>query len=148
MKRIVVAAALVFMVFLGYEVAESVDDQITLLSGGTSAVGKLTGKTVKNIQGEDLGPISDLVKGPEGRIAFAIISFRAGNNARKKIAVPIGALSCGEQTCVLNASRETVGTTPPFVSMDDLAKTRTAGNIYIYFGLQPYWTDEATQGKK
>ncbi len=147
MKKIMVAMALVFIFALGYETAKSMEDHMTRLSGGTD-VSNLKGKTVKNFQGDDLGMISEFVKGPEGRIAFAILSYRVTDNTRKLIAVPIGALSCGEQNCVLNASRETVGTTPPFVSMDDLAKTRTAVNIYLYFGVQPYWTEEVTQGKK
>jgi PRC-barrel domain protein len=148
MKKIMVTIVLVFMFAFGYEAAKSMADHMTPLSGGTSDVSNLTGKTVKNFQGDDLGTISEFVKGPEGRIAFAILSYRVTDNTRKMIAVPIGALSCGEQYCVLNASRETVGTTPPFVSMDDLAKTRTAVNIYLYFGVQPYWTEELTQGKK
>ncbi len=149
MKKIVAAIALVFMFAFGYEVANSMADHLTPLSGRTTSdVSNLTGKTVRNFQGDDLGTISEFVKGPEGRIAFAILSYRVTDNTRKMIAVPIGALSCGEQYCVVNASRETVGTTPPFVSMVDLAKTRTAVNIYLYFGVQPYWNEEATQGKK
>ena len=142
------AVVLVFMFTFGYEAAKSMEDHMTPLSGGTSDVSNLIGKTVKNFQGDDLGIISEFVKGPQGRIAFAILNFRVTDNTRKIIAVPIGALSCGKQNCVLNASRETVGTTPPFVSMDDLAKTRTAVNIYLYFGVQPYWTEEAIQGNK
>jgi len=148
MKKIMVALVSVFMFTFGYEAAKSMEDHMMLLSGGTSDVSNLIGKTVTNFQGDDLGTISEFVKGPEGCIAFAILSYRVTDNTRKKIAVPIGALSCGEQNCVLNASRETVGTTPPFVSMDDLAKTRTAVNIYLYFGVQPYWTEEVIQGKK
>jgi len=148
MQRLAVAMALVFMFTFGHEAAKSAEDHMIPLSGGVSEVGILTGKMVKNYQGDDLGTISEFVKGPEGRIAFAILNCRVADNTRKMIAVPIGALSCGKENCVLNASRETVGTTPPFVSRDDLAKTRTAVNIYSYFGVEPYWTEEATQGKK
>jgi hypothetical protein len=138
-----VAMALIFIFTFAYEAAESMEEYMPpTLSGGTSDVGNLTGKTVKNYQGDDLGTISEFVKGPEGRIAFAILNYRVTDNAQKKIAIPIGALSCGKQTCVLNASRETVGTTPPFFSMDELAETRTAVNIYLYFGVQPYWTEK------
>ena len=141
MKKIMAVMVLVFMFTFGYEAAQSMEDHMTPL-GGTSDVSNLTGKTVKNFQGDDLGRISEFVKGPEGRIAFAILNYRVTDNIRKIIAVPIGSLSCGKQHCVLNASRETVGTTPSFVSMDDLAKTRTAVNIYLYFGVQPYWTEK------
>jgi len=148
MKKMTAGMTLVLTIIFVYSVAKSMEDHLTPVSEGTSNVSTLVGKTVKNFQGDDLGTISEFVKGPEGRIAFAMLSYRATDNARKIIAVPIGALSCGEQNCVLNASRETVGTTPPFVSMDDLAKTRTAVNIYLYFGIQPYWTEEVIQGKK
>jgi len=142
MKKIMAAMALIFMVSFVYEAGWSLEDHMMPLSGGTTDISNLTGKTVKNFQGDDLGTIREFVKGPEGRIAFAILSYRVTENTRKIIAVPIGALSCGQQYCVLNASRETVGTTPPFVSMDDLAATRTAVNIYLYFGVQPYWAEK------
>ncbi|HVP77756.1 MAG TPA: hypothetical protein VMV04_07650 [Thermodesulfobacteriota bacterium] len=142
MKKIMAAMALIFMVSFVYEAGWSLEDHMIPLSGRTTDISNLTGKTVKNFQGDDLGTIRELVKGPEGRTAFAILSYRVTENTRKIIAVPIGALSCGQQYCVLNASRETVGTTPPFVSTDDLAATRTAVNIYLYFGVQPYWTEK------
>jgi len=148
MRTIMAAMVLVFMFTLGYAADRSVEDHTMLLMGGTSDVSNLTGKTVKNFQGDDLGTISEFVKGPEGHIAFAMLNYRATDNTRKIIALPIGALSCGKQSCVLNASRETVTTTPPFVSMDDLAKMRTAANIYFYFGVHPYWTEEGIQGKE
>ena len=142
MKKIMAALALIFMLSFVYEAGWSLENHMMPLSGGTTDITKLTGKTVKNFQGDDLGTIREFVKGPEGRIAFAILSYRVTENTRKIIALPISALSCGQQYCVLNASRETVDTTPPFVSMDDLAATRTAGNIYLYFGVQPYWTEK------
>ena len=148
MKKIMAAMVLILMFTFGYGTAKSMQDHMTPRSGGTSDVSKLIGKTVKNFQGDDLGTISEFLKGPEGHIAFAMLNYRVTDNTRKIIAVPIGALSCGKQNCVLNASRETVGTTPPFVSKGDLAKTRTAANIYFYFGVQPYWTEEGIQGKE
>ena len=148
MEKIMAAIMLVLMFASGYAADKSVDDHLTLLMGGTSGVSNLVGKTVRNFQGDDLGTISEFVKGPEGHTAFAMLNYGVTDNTRKIIAVPIGALSCGKQSCVLNASRETVGTTPPFVSMDDLAKTRTAANIYFYFGVQPYWTEQGIQGKE
>jgi hypothetical protein len=148
MKKIMVAVALVFVFVFGYAVAKSMANDMTSGSSGASDVSKLIGKTVQNFQGDDLGTISEFVKGPEGRIAFAMLSYWVSDNTRKMIAVPIGALSCGEQNCVLNACRETVRTTPTFASMDDLGKRRTAVDIYLYFGVQPYWTEEGTTGRK
>jgi len=142
------AIMLVLMSASGYAADKSVVDHLTPLMGGTSDVSNLVGKTVKNFQGDNLGTIGDFVRGPEGHIAFAMLNYGVTDSTRKIIAVPVGALSCGKQSCVLNASRETVGTTPPFVSMDDLAKARTAANIYFYFGVQPYWTEKGTPGEK
>jgi hypothetical protein len=34
---------------------------------------------------------------------------------------------------------------PAFVSEDDLAEPKLAGEIYRYFGVQPYWTEEGTE---
>ena len=148
MKKITAGAILVFIVILVYEAAKSMEDHLTPVSEGTFNVSTLVGKTVKNFQGDDLGTISEFVEGPEGRIAFAMLNYRATDNARKIIAVPIGALFCSEQNCVINASRETVRATPTFVSKDDLARTRMAVDIYLNFGVQPYWGEEATRGKK
>ena len=147
MKKIMAATALVFLFTFGYAAAKSTEDHMMPVSG-TSDVSKLMGKMVKNFQGDDLGTISEFVKGPKGHIAFAMLNYRVTGNTRKIIAVPIGALSCGNESCVLNASRETVGTTPPFVSKDSLVQTRTAANIYFYFGVQPYWTEERTPAEK
>jgi hypothetical protein len=148
MEKIIAAAVLVFMFTFGYTAVKSMEDYLTPVSEGISDVSTLIGKTVKNFQGDDLGTISEFVKGPEGRIAFAMLNYRATDNGRKIIAVPISALSCSEQNCVLNASRETVRTTPTFVSKDDLAQTRTAVDIYLNFGVQPYWSGGGTPGKK
>ena len=128
-----------FIIAFGYTAAKSMEDHLTPVSEGISDFNTLIGKTVKNFQGDDLGIISEFVKGPEGRLAFAMLNYRGTDNARKIIAVPISALFCSEQNCVLNASRETVRTTPTFVSKDDLAQTRTAVDIYLSFGVRPYW---------
>ncbi len=148
MKKITLAMVLILMFSFGYATARSMEHPVMPLNGGASDISKLIGKTVKNFQDDNLGTISEFVKGPEGQIAFAMLSYRATDSTRKMIAVPIGALSCGDEYCVLNASRETVGTTPPFVSKQGLAQTRTAANIYSYFGVAPYWTGEENPGGK
>ncbi len=145
MKKVM--AAMMLVLAFGYAAAASAVDHSMRASQGTSDVSKWIGKTVKNFQGDNLGTISEVVKGPEGHIAFAMLDYRVTDKIRKMIAIPIGALSCGSESCVLNASRETVGTTPPFISKQGLAQTRTAANIYFYFGVQPYWTAEETRGK-
>ncbi len=142
MIKIVAVMMLIFLFLFGYAVARSVADDIISGSGGRSDVSKLIGKTVRNFQGDVLGTIRKLVKGPEGRIAFAMLNYQESNTTQKTIAIPIGALSHSEQVCVLNASRETVRTTPIFFSEDDLTDTRTAADIYLYYGQHLYWTEE------
>jgi hypothetical protein len=111
-------------------------------SGETS---ELLGATVKNPQGEDLGTITQIVTGPEGRIAFAVLTFWISDDTQKRIAVPSRALSCEEQNCILNASKDTLDSAPTFVSEDDLVERKLAEDIYKYFGVPPYWTEEGMQ---
>lgn len=147
MKKIMAALVLVFMLVVGYAVASPMEDRTSPVNERTSDISKLIGKTVKNFQGDQLGTIVELGKGPEGRIAFAMLNCRTTDNVRKIVAIPVGALSCNKEECILNASRETVDTTPPFFSRGDLAQTRRAVNIYLYFGIQPYWSEEGTASK-
>ena len=142
MRRIMIATALVLVLVFGYAVAKSMAHEMMSKSGETS---ELLGTTVKNPQGKDLRIIADVVTGPEGRVAFAVINYWISDDTQKRIAVPFGALSCEGQNCVLNASRDTLDSAPAFVSEDDLAERKLAEDIYRYFGLQPYWTEEGTE---
>jgi sporulation protein YlmC with PRC-barrel domain len=109
-------------------------------NGETVEVSKLIGMSVKNPQGEDVGRIINIVTGPEGRVAFAVLGYWISADTQKRVAVPFGALSCEEQDCVLNATKDTFDAAPIFVSEDDLAERKLAEDIYRYFGVQPYWT--------
>jgi hypothetical protein len=145
MKRITFAAiTLALALICGYAVTDSAAHGMRSMSGGASEPGIL-GAVVTNPQGEELGTIIDLVAGPEGRTAFAILSYEVSDDMRKEVAVPYGALSWMKQSCVLNASREELDSAPIFVSKDDLAEAKTAEDIYRYFGIPPYWTEEGTE---
>jgi hypothetical protein len=145
MKKIALIGVLVSALIFGYAVAKSMAHEIISNSGETSEVSKLIGTTIKDPQGEDLGIIIDVVTGPEGRTAFAILSYWISDDTQKRVAVPLGALSCKEQGCVLNASKDTLDSAPTFVSEDELAEPKLAEDIYRYFGVLPYWTEEGTQ---
>jgi hypothetical protein len=82
------------------------------------------------------------VAGPEGHIAFAVVSYWVSVDTQMRVAVPFDALSCEGEKCILNASRETFDSAPTFVLDGDLAEQKLAEDIYRYFGLQPYWTEE------
>ncbi len=145
MRKIMVAIVVILALIFAYTVAKSMAHEMMEKSGEPSEVSKLLGTTVKNFQGEDLATITDVVTGPEGRIAFAVLSYWVSSDTQKRVAVPFDALSCEEQNCVLNASKETFDSAPTFVWDDDLAERKLAEDIYRYFGVQPYWTEEGTQ---
>jgi hypothetical protein len=144
MRKIIVAGTLALVVIFGYAVTESIPYEMMSKIGETSEPRELIGATIKDSQGEDLGAIIEVVIGPEGRIAFAVLSYWISDDTQKRIAVPLGSLSCEEKDCVLNASKETLDSAPTFVSEYDLAERKLAEDIYRYFGLQPYWTEEGT----
>ena len=71
-----------------------------------------------------------------------VLSYWISDDTQKRVAVPFGVLSCKERNCVLNVSKDTLEAAPVFVSEDYLSEPRLAEEIYRYFGLQPYWTEE------
>jgi hypothetical protein len=86
--------------------------------------------------------ITGIVPGPQGRVAFVVLNYWISDDTQRRVAVPFNALSCGEGTCVLNAGRDTLDSAPTFVLDDDLAEPNLAEDIYRYFGIRPYWTEE------
>jgi hypothetical protein len=155
MRRTMLPMLLSLALIFGYTAAKSMAHERMSKSGETAEVSKLIGTSVKNPQGEDLGTITEVVTGPEGRVAFAVLSYWIFDDTQKRVAVPFGALSYEEQNCFLNVRKETFDSAPTFVSEGDLAERKLAEDIYRYFGVQPYWTQEGypntnekTGGKK
>ena len=122
MRKIMLATTVLLALIFGYAVAKSMAHEMMSKGGETCEVSKLLGTTVKNPQGEDLGTITGLVTGPEGRVGFAVLSYWISDDTQRRVAVPFSALSCEEQNCVLNADKETFDSAPAFVSEDDLAE--------------------------
>jgi sporulation protein YlmC with PRC-barrel domain len=145
MRSIKLAAVLILAVIIGYTVPDAMAHEMMEKSGETSEISELLGKGVKNPKGEDLGTITDVVVGPEGRVAFAVLSYWVSADMQMRVAVPFSALSCEGEKCILNASRETFDSAPTFVLEGELAEQKLAEDIYRYFGVQPYWTEEGTQ---
>jgi hypothetical protein len=135
MNKIVPAVFLILAFIFGYPVPNDMADE-------TSEVSKLLGKRVQNPRGEVLGTIVDVVAGPEGCMAFAILSYWISADTQMRVAVPFGALSCEGQNCILNVNKEMLASAPIFILEDDLAEEKLAEDIYRYFGLQPYWMEE------
>jgi sporulation protein YlmC with PRC-barrel domain len=138
MRRIMVTIALVLALIFGYAVAKSMAESCEIKD--------LVGTSVKNPQGEDLGVIIDFVKDSNDRAVFAILVYgdhEAYGDFGRQVAIPFGALSCMEQSCILNASKDRLDSAPTFVWKDDLApEKKLAEDVYRHFGMQPYWTEE------
>ncbi len=142
MRKITVAMVLISALIFGFSVARSMANEMMKRSEETSW---LLGAAVKNPHGEDLGTITDVVTGPEGRLAFAILTYWVSDDTQRCVAVPFGALSCEEQNCILNASKDKLASEPAYGPEDELNEPKMAEDIYRYFGIQPYWTKEGSE---
>ncbi len=104
---------------------------------------ELLGSNVKNLQGDYLGRITDLVVDPHGKVTFAVLShggFLGMGGA--SVAVPFEALkydSAGEHFA-LDITPQRLNSAPAF-TMRDLTNEKWAEDVYRYFGRQPYWTE-------
>jgi hypothetical protein len=145
MRKTMIVTALVLALIFGYAAAKSMAHEMMVKSGEKTEVNKLSGAMVKNLQGKDLGTITDVVTGPQGRIAFAVLTYWLSDDTQKRVAIPFGALFCKEQNCILNTNKNTLDSAPTFALEGDLVEPKLAEDIYRYFGIQPYWTDEGTE---
>jgi len=118
-------------------------------SFGTFDTMKLIGAPVKNSSGEFLGLVNEVIVDSEGH-AFAIVNhgdYDIYGEGGVNTPVPIAALrisegNSGQERVVLNTDTEHLDYAPYY----DPAKTNDRqyeANIYTYFGLQSYWTEEA-----
>ena len=104
----------------------------------------LTGDSVRNSAGENLGKIEDLmIDLDEGRIAYAVLSFGGllgiGN---KLFAVPWSALTLdtSEHEFVLDVDKDSLENAPGFDKDNWPEMTPEWGqNVYEYYGVNPYW---------
>ena len=104
---------------------------------------RLMGAEVRLSAGEAAGRINDFViDSSDGRIAFLVLSDVPGRPTTL-VAVPFGILSAdGGDTFVLNTSQEHLALARDFDESGDLNNSRWAGDVYRYFGQQPYWTEK------
>lgn len=110
----------------------------------------LIGTDVKNVQGEDLGKISDLAINPQGNVVFAVISHGGtlGVGA-KMVPVPFVALRIepSGKLARLDISKQKLDTAPSFTSSNwqDTMNKQWTEDTYKYYGVSPYWK-EGTSG--
>lgn len=104
---------------------------------------KLMGAEVQLPDGIAAGRINDFViDSSDGRIAFLVLSDVPGRPTTL-VAVPFGILSArGKDVFVLNTTQEQLALARGFDESSDLNSTRWAGDVYRYFGQQPYWTEQ------
>jgi sporulation protein YlmC with PRC-barrel domain len=110
------------------------------------SIDTLSGDTVVNSAGENLGKIEDFMLDVEsGRIRYAVLSFGGvlgiGN---KWFAVPPEALTldAANHRLILDVERERLENAPGFDKNDwpDFADATLGREIYGYYGRKPYWT--------
>jgi sporulation protein YlmC with PRC-barrel domain len=106
----------------------------------------LIGDRVRNLAGEDLGKLEEIMIDMEGgRVAYAVLSFGGVLGMGNKLfAVPWDALNVDteQHEMVLNVDRETLESAPGF---DKDSWPGTEGDnqwlvdVYDYYGYEPYW---------
>ena len=112
---------------------------------------QLMGAEVQTPKGEEVAQVNDLIiDSSDGRIAFVVLSNIEGREDNL-VAAPFGALfrapsRSGESVFVLNTTRERLASGPSFREFADLNNRQKAGDIYRFFGVQPYWTEEGMSG--
>lgn len=104
---------------------------------------------VKNLNGETLGDIEDLMIDLEtGRIAYSVLSFGGVLGMRNKLfAIPWQALTLDtEKHCfLLDVKKETLQQAPGFDKdkWPDMSDPRWGAGIHTHYGVTPYWQKPA-----
>jgi sporulation protein YlmC with PRC-barrel domain len=105
----------------------------------------LVGDNVRNLSGEDLGKIEDIMLDVSAaRIAYAVLSFGGFLGMGDKLfAIPWEALSLDtENKCfVLDVPKSLLENAPGFDkdNWPDMADRTWGSEIYSHYGHQPYW---------
>lgn len=105
----------------------------------------LIGDGVRNLAGEDLGKIEELMIDLEtGRIAYAVLSFGGFLGMGNKLfAVPWQALvlNAEEHRFILNVEKEILKNAPGFDkdNWPDMSDRSWGTTLHVYYGYSPYW---------
>jgi hypothetical protein len=108
-------------------------------------VNHLIGSQVTNPAGETLGAIHDFVIDQEGRVVFAVLDHEG-----KFVAIPFTALTISgtkpeEMRVLLNTDMRKLDGAPEYDMAKAMTDRKWAGEVYRYFGQQPYWTEPEAQ---
>ncbi len=136
--------------------AKSLDSGARVIGGKDNSTGPgpyimaadtLEGDKVVNLDGDDLGSISDImIDVPKGRIAYAVLSFGGILGMGDKLfAVPWNALvlDADEKCFILNVDKQVLKSAPGFDKdhWPIMADQRWASDIHAHYGVRPYWDD-------
>jgi sporulation protein YlmC with PRC-barrel domain len=114
------------------------------------SAGSLSGDSVRNPAGEDLGKVKELmIDVQSGRVAYAVLSFGGILGAGDKLfAIPWDVLTLDEdeKQFILDVDKATLKNAPGFDkdNWPDMADTSWGSQIHSYYGRRPYW-DESTE---
>ena len=104
----------------------------------------LVGDKVRNLDGEDLGKVEDIVIDlKSGRVAYAVIPFGSGfMHGGKLFAIPWAPLGVhqGDKKMILNVPREKLETAEGFDQdhWPDMANPDFLSRTYAFFGVEPW----------
>jgi sporulation protein YlmC with PRC-barrel domain len=109
------------------------------------AASTLTGDSVRNSAGENLGKIDEImIDIPTGKIAYAVLSFGGFLGIGDKLfAVPWRALKVDEdEKCfILDVDKQTIENAPGFNkdNWPDMSDTDWGTQVFTYYRVRPYW---------
>ena len=128
-------------------------DMMSERSATTQWASNIIGSTVKNLQGETLGTITDLTLSND-RVTFAVISHGGILGIGDKlIPVPMNALKIADDKSVLlDISKEKLATAPNFEKnakqYPDFSNRQYTEDTYRFYGVQPHWKERGTEHMK
>jgi hypothetical protein len=143
MKKTAILAAITLVAFTSMmSFAYAADIEKSLMAANEPS--EYIGAPVKNLQGDKLGSIRDLVTDPSGEISFAILSHGGimGMGA-KETAVPFKALTYRDDTkeFTFDVTKERLASAPEYKRGTDLNDHDAALEIYQFYGITPPWEE-------
>lgn len=109
------------------------------------SAGTVTGNDVRNLEGEDLGKIEEIMlDSGRGKVAYAVLSFGGFMGMGDKLfAVPWEALTLDtEEKCfILDVDQDVLEAAPGFDKNNwpDFADFSWGRGIHEHYGATPYW---------
>ena len=105
-------------------------------------VSTLMGTSVRTPKGDEVGRVNDLVIDlTKDQVVYLVLSD-VGEKQERMVAVPFNELSKKSGSLfTLHVTKEKLLDSPTF-TWSDVSNRRYAENVYRYYGVQPYWSEE------